>query len=303
MAGPEAFNWLRNQSMVKPEAMGITGTSWGGYSTTLLAGLLGSKVKAAYLVYGSGYYDRASFWKEFIAGLSSSNRTAWLAAFDAGRRAGGIKAAYFLEGASNDTFFWPEALAATLSAIPGARNHAWGPNLDHARMPSAPAMQRLWFDHHLMGTEKAFPIITVLRSEAAGGGALRLFLQVSATTGLTVDSVRVFHSIQDPGWTKRSWLPAHAIAGADSEFSVLLPAPPVGKTWDYFAQSWDNRGVATAGALLNSGSPVVGLVITAGHANPFTPVNTPVRADGRRFSTSHRKESPQTLQTAPRLQQ
>lgn len=46
-AGLEAFNLLRSRPDVDKNRMGITGFSWGGYSTTMLSGLLGKKVRAA----------------------------------------------------------------------------------------------------------------------------------------------------------------------------------------------------------------------------------------------------------------
>src|SRR5690242_17751643 len=110
VAGIEAFNYLSVQTNVNNKRLGITGYSWGGYSTTFLAGILGSRVKAAYSVFGSGFYEKGSFWKALISDLPDSVRQAWLTWFDAGRRAPKIKAAYFLEAASNDNFFWPEAV-------------------------------------------------------------------------------------------------------------------------------------------------------------------------------------------------
>lgn len=64
IAGLEAFNLLASQPGVDVNNIGITGFSWGGYSTTMLAGLLGKKVKAAYAVFGCGFYDQGSFWKD-----------------------------------------------------------------------------------------------------------------------------------------------------------------------------------------------------------------------------------------------
>ena len=96
-----------------------------------------------------------------IEALPDSTRNIWLTYFDAGRRAPNIKADYFLEGESNDTFFWPEAVAATVNAIPGTKNHTWGPNLDHTQLPSGGTMQRLHFDYPLKGIGSPFATVNI----------------------------------------------------------------------------------------------------------------------------------------------
>jgi dienelactone hydrolase len=298
-AGLEAFNWLRAQPNVKADAMGINGQSWGGYSTTLLSGLLGAKVKAAYSVFGCGFYDAGSLWKKMIFDLAPADRAAWLATYDAGRRAPGMKAAYFLEGASNDTYVWPPAVTATLQAVPGAKNQAWGPSRDHSRMATANTMQRLWFDYHLKGLDKPFPTTSVSRQEAAAGGAWRITVQVNLPAGLALDSVQVYHSVPDTGWTKRDWDTVVASA-ATGGYTATLPAPPAGKIWDYWAQSWDNRGVATASPMQNTGTPVV-FINAKASAKVFTAVNTPVRADGRRISAGRAGSGPFMGPAAGRL--
>ncbi len=62
VAGIEAFNFLAAQTNVNNTKMAISGYSWGGYMTTMLSGILGSRVKAAYAIYGCGFYDLGTFW-------------------------------------------------------------------------------------------------------------------------------------------------------------------------------------------------------------------------------------------------
>ncbi len=262
VAGLEAFNWLRAQANVKADAMGITGFSWGGYSTTFLTGLLGSKVKAAYAVFGCGFYDKGSFWKNIIAGLSAADRDVWLANLDAGRRAPGIKAAYFLEGETNDTFFWPEAVAATLNAVPGtAKNHVWGPGLNHKQLPAGPAMQRFWFDYHLKGTGSAFSQVAIAASEAVAGKGRKITIAVTPAAGVTIDSVQLQCSGPGTDWQSRVWKAVKAQAviggsGAAMLFTASIPDSLAGKVADFYAMATDNRGVATGSLMYNTSQSV-----------------------------------------------
>ncbi|MDB5047811.1 MAG: hypothetical protein JWO30_882 [Fibrobacteres bacterium] len=285
VAGLEAFNWLRSQTNVNPGAMGITGFSWGGYSTTMLSGLLGDKVKAAYAVFGCGYYDKGSAWKTLIAGLSAADRDVWLANLDAGRRAPDIKAAYFLEGETNDTYFWPEAVGATLNAIPGAaKNHVWGPNLNHMQLPDGPAMQRFWFDYHLKGQGNGFSKVTITGSEAAAGQGRKITLTVAPPAGVAVSAVRVHYSVTGADWQSRQWDSVTAVAGAQGVYTAILPDSLSSRKTDFYAKATDSRKVSTGSDMFNTSQVVTGM--RRPQAGPAQPSSGPrVDAEGRRMVT------------------
>jgi dienelactone hydrolase len=271
VAGLEGFNLLRSQANVKKDAMGITGYSWGGYSTTMLSGLLGDKVKAAYAVFGCGFYDKGSFWKTIIADLSAADRNTWLTYLDAGRRAPGMKAAYFLEGETNDTYFWPEAVTATLDAVPGVKNHAWGPNLNHHQMDAGATMQRLWFDYYLKGTGSPFAEVSVNKIEAQKDGSRKIGFDVKLPAGVTVDSARLYYSEVKTDWQSRVWIPIAAKVEAGSGpagYGATLPAELSGKQYDYYALVTDARTVATASAMYNSAATTVSVGRTVGRGAP-----------------------------------
>jgi dienelactone hydrolase len=282
VAGLEAFNLLRSQTNVKAESMGITGYSWGGYSTTFLTGLLGDKVKAAYAVFGCGFYDKGSSWKALIAAMPAADRDVWLKYIDAGRRAPDIKAAYFLEGETNDTYFWPEAVGATLDAITAPnKNHTWGPNLNHNQMPAGPTMQRLHFDHYLKGLGSAFATVEVKTIAAQPDGGKKIGFEVKLPANVVVDSARLFYSEVKPDWQTRVWLSLVAIpeasnpeAGSVSNYSATLPAAEAAKQINYYAYVTDTRTAATASAMYNSASttgltPAIGTSIHPDRAGGF----------------------------------
>ena len=132
----KAFALLKTQPEVDPSKIGIVGISWGGYSTTMLCGLLGDRVAAGFSVFGSGFYDEDSAFKLFLnpatSGFMFGNDPAgfelwktqgipkWLTYLDAGRRAGGIKSHFYIAASANDQFFRPPAVVKTLQAITNA---------------------------------------------------------------------------------------------------------------------------------------------------------------------------------------
>jgi dienelactone hydrolase len=256
VAGLEGLNWLRSQTNVNPTAVGITGFSWGGYSTTMLSGLLGDKVKAAYAVFGCGFYEKGSFWKARIAALSMADRDVWLTYLDAGRREAQMKAAYFLEAETNDTYFWPEAVGATIDAVPGTKNHVWGPNLNHMQLAAGPAMQRLYFDYYLKGIGSDFASVRVSKIEVVNGADKKVTFDVSVPTGVSIASVELYYSNQAPTWQSRTWTAITAQLASGTTYSATIPANLAAQQLNFYGFVTDTRMVSTSTGMFDSSSIV-----------------------------------------------
>ncbi|WP_373512659.1 alpha/beta hydrolase family protein, partial [Persicitalea sp.] len=76
-----AHSWLLNRPEVQPNKTALTGISWGGYLTCLVASL-DDRFKAAVPVYGCGYYDESDIFGEDIGKLSPEARQQWMRYFD-----------------------------------------------------------------------------------------------------------------------------------------------------------------------------------------------------------------------------
>jgi dienelactone hydrolase len=251
VAGLDAFNFLSAQPNVDKKHIGITGFSWGGYSTTFLSGILGSRVKAAYSVFGCGFYETGSFWQKMISELPDSVRVPWLTYFDAGRRAPHIKAPYFLEATSNDTYFWPPAVENTLSVIPGVKNHVWDTNLNHKQQPGGPAMQRIYFDYYLKGEGAPFGTAKIGDIKSTGDGGTAVTIKTKMPKQCKVMSVVLYYSASNVKWQDRTWVPITAIALRDNRYTATIPAYVNGPT-DFYAYVSDDRSVSVASQLIVS---------------------------------------------------
>src|ERR1039458_9879228 len=75
---------------VDPRRIGITGISWGGYLTCIVAGL-DDRLKVAVPVYGCGFLGDNSFWKATsLAQMHPEARERWLRDFDPSQFLGGV---------------------------------------------------------------------------------------------------------------------------------------------------------------------------------------------------------------------
>lgn len=248
IANLQAFNLLRSQPNVNPARMGIMGSSWGGYGTTLLSGLLGDKVTAAYAHFGCGYYDKGSFWTNIIQGLSAHDRQVWLKAFDAGRRAGNMRAAYFIESPSNDTYFWPEAVRATIDASGSeVKNLVITPNLNHVIAANSDVMKNSYFDYYLKNTGSPFGKITISNVAVQADGSQRITMHVSLPEGVNAAAVKLYYSEPAASWQVRKWTGTDAAASGNNTFTAVIPAAVAARNPDFYAYMTDSRNISVSG--------------------------------------------------------
>nr|WP_248926291.1 discoidin domain-containing protein [Paenibacillus hamazuiensis] len=257
VAALQGFYLLQAQPGVKQDRLGIRGLSWGGYSATLLSSLLGDQVKAAYSIYGSGFYDRGSYFAGLLDNKGSVEKANWLRDLDAGRRADHIKADFYLAAASNDTYFWPTAVMKTLDRIPGAKNQVFAPNANHSlsSLPNAAAQERLFFDYHLKGAGAPLPKVNVISTERLANQDVKITFQASGAAAIT--QAKLVYSGGDKPWVNRSWVAVDAVRLANGRYEALLPAAAVQKHADWYVLISDDRQASASSCIYNAADTVV----------------------------------------------
>ncbi len=267
---------LRSQPDVDTSRVGVVGISWGGYMTTMVCGLAGDQVRAGFAVFGCGFYDLTAQRNTTMAKMSDEERAEWLRHLDPGRRAPNMKSAFFLAGAANDFFYYPQAVQATLDAIPGEKNHLYAPNANHKTplpggtvFPSvknaAPfkptpfqpyptpsgskanwlAMEVPYFDFQLNGMGEPLPKVTVRH------GADPLLASFSIASPHPLTKVEVWWARANPDVMKREWLALPAARTGDGGYEAKLPAEAA----DWFAVASDDRPVTVSGDLIRVPAP------------------------------------------------
>lgn len=92
---------------VDKDRIGITGISWGGYLTCIVAGI-DDQLKVAVPVYGCGFLGDNSCWKDggAFAELSAADRDRWLSFFDPSKYLSGVSCPILFVNGTND-FAYP----------------------------------------------------------------------------------------------------------------------------------------------------------------------------------------------------
>lgn len=261
LASVQGLYLLHAQPDVIREKVGVVGISWGGYLTTMVSGLAGTRIAASYSVFGSGYYDASSVFLKELNIMTPEHRAIWLKYLDAGRRLKNIHAPFFIAAATNDNWFYPLAVKNTLQQIPAPVNQVFSPNVSHkidlpggtenkkADAPGWTEMEEYYFDYHLKGKGDDFPRIKTVQFEKTGDNTVQVRFRVEGNTSIA--NAEVSYSPVGESWTKRRWetVPAKRIKQgwyvADVNVKGLKNTPV-----EFFATASDNRPVSVSSTMV-----------------------------------------------------
>jgi dienelactone hydrolase len=253
LAALQGLYLLREQPGVTN--IGVTGVSWGGYMTTMLSGLAPSYIDAAFSTYGSGFYDSGSTFLKDLDTMRAEERAAWLQYLDAGRRAKNIAAPFFIAAASNDNWFYPPAVLATLNGSDAPVNHFFAANANHAApVPGGNSvkerigtmdMELAYFNYYLKGEGLPLPVIN---SEITKDSSAQFYVDSKTP----IKTVTVYYST-DSIWTKRKWIAAEAFPLKDKPgwYTAALPDSAKAKGSYWFASATDTRPLTVSGKMIS----------------------------------------------------
>jgi dienelactone hydrolase len=225
-----AHSLLRSFDEVDPERTAVTGISWGGYTTCLVASL-DDRFKAAVPVYGCGFlHEGESVQKPSIDKLGD-RRELWVRTYDPSSLLPRCKVPILFVNGSNDIHYPLDSYQKSFDAVVGFKQMRIEVNMRHGHGPGwAPQEIGLFIDSYCRGGV-ALP---VPESPTVDGDLVRMHLR-SATALASA----ALHYTPDAGpRSKRAWksLPARIEAGV-----VVAPRPPPeANTW--FIGVTDDRG-------------------------------------------------------------
>jgi len=211
-----AHSLLRSLPQVDPERTGVTGISWGGYLTSIIAGV-DKRFKLAVPVYGCGYYLDTVFGAG-VKGLGDERAARWMRWWDPSVYLKDAAMPMLWVTGSNDFAYWFPALQKSYRATAGS--HALTIRLrmphGHGGAGENPEEIRAFADSILKG---APPMLRVTGQGREGD-------QVWATfEGAVPAAAAELNFTKDTGsWPERQWeaLPAQI----DQAGKVTATLPP-----------------------------------------------------------------------------
>lgn len=172
-----AHSLLLSLDEVDPARTALTGISWGGYLTCIVAGL-DHRFKAAVPVYGCGFLHENSAWLTTLESMSPEDRGTWVRLWDPSRYVGSASMPMLFVNGGTDFAYPPDSHARTYALVTSPKQLHFVPHLPHGHIFDQPEAVRVFIDHHLKGG-KPLPVIGPVQI-----GGKQLVAPVTTTTKL-----------------------------------------------------------------------------------------------------------------------
>jgi hypothetical protein len=219
---------------VDGDRIGITGISWGGYLTCLVAGL-DDRLKVAVPVYGCGFLHENSVWLPRFAAMEPEQRTRWIENFDPSRYLPGVRCPILFVNGTNDFAYPLDSYQKSYRSVPGSRDLCITVRMPHSHPAGwKPVEIGLFVDSVLCDAE---PLPRLGRPELTGGK-----LSAAVETAWPVVKSQLHFTTDTGPWQKRRWKSLDATL-ADSQATAELPAA---RPLVAFLTITDNRGATVS---------------------------------------------------------
>jgi dienelactone hydrolase len=243
-----ANSLLRSLPNVDAERIGVTGISWGGYLTCIVAGV-DDRFKVAVPVYGCGFIHENSAWNATFAKMPDNWRKTWVENFEPSKYLGEAKMPMLFVNGTND-FAYPLDSYQKSYRLVKNRNLCVTVNMPHGHPQGwAPKEIGLFVDQHLRKGKALFRWDAAdVRLEQKEGSILAAIIQTHE-----IKSVAVHWTTDTKSpWQKRKWesSPAKQMVGNATDFYIATL--PKDRPLIYFLTATDERGavVSTEHAVL-----------------------------------------------------
>jgi len=150
----KAVSYLESRAEVDRNRIGMAGSSWGGFFTTLMIGI-DPRLKAGSCLYGTGSLQLGNAWWDGVSQNgknppTSATRERWRTTLDPAWRLPTKKTPIAWFTGTNDAFYPLSALMQSYEMAVGAKHLCLVPNWDHALPPEITDDQiYVWLDTHL----------------------------------------------------------------------------------------------------------------------------------------------------------
>jgi dienelactone hydrolase len=219
----KAVSFLQSRPEVDKDRIGMAGSSWGGFYTTLMCGV-DPRLRACSAMFGTGSLHLGnSWWDSGGKGKlrDAAFRERWRTTLDPSFRLPKSKTPIAWFTGSNDFAYWLPAVMATHAAAGGPKHLTIMPNWDHGLPPIIDEQVFAWLDVHLKGGPAFLDVspLEVIRQ----GRRLVARWKCSGTSRQPGTGDLMLSYGEAGNWTSRYWIVIEADI-INRQYSVDLPA-------------------------------------------------------------------------------
>jgi dipeptidyl aminopeptidase/acylaminoacyl peptidase len=146
-----AHSLIRSFKEVDAGRTAVTGISWGGYLTCIVAGL-DNRFKAAVPVYGCGFLHENSIWLNQFAKMKPQQKDKWIQLWEPSMYMGLATMPVFFVNGTNDFAYPLDSYSKTYNLVKSERNYRITVNMPHGHQQGwAPEEIGIFVDQYLKG--------------------------------------------------------------------------------------------------------------------------------------------------------
>lgn len=229
-----AASLLTSRPEVDPERIGITGISWGGYLTCLVAGL-DQRLKVAVPVYGCGFLHENSAWLKDFERLGPELAKGWVTNFDPSQYLAGAEMPTLFVNGTNDFAYPLDSYQKSYREVKGPRTLCVTVRMPHGHQAGwRPSEIGLFVDSILRKGQPLARVTSCSREGEAVG--------VKFEAAVPVVSAAIHYTTDAGPWPERNWKSVPAKLADNSATATL----PVEKGIVYFVTLTDQRGATVS---------------------------------------------------------
>jgi len=221
----KAVSYLESRAEVDKNRIGMAGSSWGGFFTTLMAGV-DPRLKAASSMFGAGNLQMGNLWWDGngnSATRDAAKREAWRTTLDPAWRLQNVKIPIAWVTGADDQFYWMPSVSKTYEMAAGPKNLAILPNWNHALTPNLDEQQFAWLDVYLQGKPEFLKVTPItVESKEVFKGPKRAAQWKFSGPRKAVSAELIFSYGADGNWSHRYWQTVKAEIKGDT-CTALLP--------------------------------------------------------------------------------
>lgn len=225
-----AHSLLRSFAEVDAEHTAVTGISWGGYTTCLVASL-DDRFKAAVPVYGCGFLHQGESVQKPSIDKLGDRAALWVKEYDPGSLLPRCHVPILFVNGTNDVHYVLDSYMKSYSVVPGEKHIRIQINMPHGHPPGwAPQEIGLFIDTYCRaGTPLLEPSAPVIEGDQ---------VKVSVKASTKIKEAKLNYTSDTGLRSKRTWKSVPATVTGNT---ISAPKPPAdANTW--YVEVTDERG-------------------------------------------------------------
>ncbi len=227
-----AHSWLRAQPGVDPKRIGVTGISWGGYLTSIVASL-DHRFRFGIPVYGCGFLSEDSAWLKNFAALGPERTAKWVSRWDPKVYLSRGRIPMFWINGTNDFAYVPSSWQSSYRLPRGPRTLSFQVRMKHNHPDgSKPAEIFVYAKEQLQHGE---PLVRITKQGATQDEAWALYHR-----RVTPQKAELCFTNDSGKWQDRVWQTLPAAIDTESR-RVSATIPPAARV--FYLNLTDTRGL------------------------------------------------------------